>query len=594
MISKKKIGKLVIKILWWLGITVIGIIGGTITTYHMVYSQKIYPKIFVGVVELSNLSIQEAENRLIKLIPKKPGIIELIFDDQSWSIDLKKLGLIYRPTATIQRAYILGRSEGLIKNLKTKWELWQKGKNLKIDFQINEEELEEKINLAISQVDEPPIVPTLELTKAGEIEIVPGKNGRLVEKENLRTILLANVGNLKFEKIEMPIKIVEVGISSEQLGKTQVRAGGLKDKKIKLKYEGFVKNLAGQELLDLMDFDGGWNEKKIASFSMTLAKSINRPTQNAVFQFSGGRVIEFKPALQGLKLDEAKATKSIKETLIRLEEDASPMGEILDEEAIKEPVVELTAEISEPKIKTEAVNDLGIKELLGKGESTFHGSIASREHNIALTAGKLNGILIAPGKTFSFNKALGDVSAATGFQQAYIIKEGRTVLGDGGGVCQASTTMFRAALNSGLLIIERHPHAYRVSYYEQNSPPGIDATVYEPSPDLKFKNDTPAHILIQTKVNTGSNYLAIEIYGTSDGRKATISNTRLWDQTAPPADLYVDDPTLAAGTIKQIDWKTWGAKAAFDWKVVRNGEVLQRRTFYSNYRPWQSVFLRGI
>jgi vancomycin resistance protein YoaR len=110
---------------------------------------------------------------------------------------------------------------------------------------------------------------------------------------------------------------------------------------------------------------------------------------------------------------------------------------------------------------------------------------------------------------------------------------------------------------------------------------------------LKFKNDTPAHILIQTYVNTGTNYMKVEIYGTSDGRRATISNARIWGQTAPPEPLYQDDPTLPAGTIEQIDWAAWGAKTAFDWKVVRSGEMLQERTFYSNFRPWQAVYLRG-
>ena len=215
------------------------------------------------------------------------------------------------------------------------------------------------------------------------------------------------------------------------------------------------------------------------------------------------------------------------------------------------------------------------------------------EHNVALTAAKLNGILLAPGETFSFNQTIGDVSAETGFQQAYIIKEGRTVLGDGGGVCQDSTTMFRAALDAGLEIVQRNAHAYRVSYYEQNSPAGIDATVYSPSPDFKFKNDTPAHILIQTTVNTGANYLKIEVYGTSDGRVSTISNARLWDQVPPPPALYQDDPSLPNGQVKQIDWEAWGAKAAFDWKVVRGSETLHEKTFYSNYRPWQAVYLRG-
>ena len=111
--------------------------------------------------------------------------------------------------------------------------------------------------------------------------------------------------------------------------------------------------------------------------------------------------------------------------------------------------------------------------------------------------------------------------------------------------------------------------------------------------DLKIKNDTPAYILIQTRVDTNLNSLTFELYGTSDERKAEISKPRVWSETPPPPDLYQDDPTLPAGQVKQVDWKAWGAKVSFDYKVTRNNETLIEKTFYSNFQPWQSVFLKG-
>jgi vancomycin resistance protein YoaR len=248
-----------------------------------------------------------------------------------------------------------------------------------------------------------------------------------------------------------------------------------------------------------------------------------------------------------------------------------------------------------PTVTTDKANTFGVKELISSGYSEFAGSATGRIHNIALAAGRLNGVLIKPGETFSFNEAVGDISAATGYQSAYIIKDGRTVLGDGGGVCQVSTTLFRAALNAGLPIIERHAHAYRVHYYEEAGfKPGLDATVYGPTYDLKFKNDTPASILIQTKTDVTNLSLTFDLYGTSDGRKAQISNQKLWGVTQPPPDLYQDDPTLARGVVKQVDFAAWGANASFDYLVTRNGQTLQKDTFVSNFRPWQAVYLRGI
>ena len=247
-----------------------------------------------------------------------------------------------------------------------------------------------------------------------------------------------------------------------------------------------------------------------------------------------------------------------------------------------------------PNITSTEGENLGINSLLGSGYSIYKGSIAGRIHNLTLAAGILHGKLVLPGGTFSFNKEVGDISASTGYKPAYVIKSGRTILDDGGGVCQVSTTLFRAVLNAGLPISERSPHSYRVSYYELGGfKPGVDATVFAPSTDFKFINDTSSYILIQTKIIPSEYRLEFELYGTSDGRKSEVYNFKLWDQKPPPPPLYQDDLTLPLGTEKQVDWPAWGAKSSFDYKVTRNGEILFEKTYYSNYQPWQAVYLRG-
>ena len=562
---------------------IVSLTGAMIFSYHLAYTQKIFPKIKTGKAELSNLTINQAEGQLNRQIPLDPIVIELSYNNQTWPIDFNELSLAYDVPATAQKAYLKGRGGELIQDIVLKWSLWWKGEEIAMEFSYDKEAFVKVIEEIVGQIEEPVILPRLEIKEGGEIELIEGKNGRLVKKDKLSKLILSNIGRFDYTLIEITTVVAEVQITAEEFKITQERAEKIKDKQINLQYSGKRKSLKGQELIDLIDFHGNFSEEKIASLAGVLAQGVNRLPQNASFNFDGTRVVEFKPSLQGLKLDEESAVILIKTELEALEK---------TEEKTKN--IELKVVVTEPKIKTGEVNDLGIKERLGIGESTFNGSIPSREHNVALTAAKLNGILLAPGEVFSFNQRLGDVSAATGYRQAYIIKGGRTILGDGGGVCQVSTTMFRVALDAGLPIVERRAHAYRVAYYEQNAAAGIDATVYEPSPDFKFKNDTPGHILIQTMVNTGTNYMKIEIYGTSDGRVATISNARIWGQTAPPAPLYQDDPTLPTGTVKQVDWAAWGAKTAFDWKVVRGGEILQQKTFYSNFQPWQAVYLRGI
>lgn len=321
-------------------------------------------------------------------------------------------------------------------------------------------------------------------------------------------------------------------------------------------------------------------------FQNTLSPIIREASIEAVdalFQFQNGKALAFRPSKDGQEVDMDTLKRRI----------ASKVPLIVHLGKPEKIVFAVPIRIIKPKVTTDQANTFGIKELISTGTSLFQHSIPNRIYNITLAATRLNGILVAPGETFSFGKALGDISAFTGYKQAYIIQNGKTVLGDGGGVCQVSTTFFRALLNAGLPIVERHAHDYRVGYYEQDSPPGFDATVYVPSIDLSFKNDTPNHILIQTEIDPAVQRLTFYLYGTKDSRQVTISKPVITNRTPAPAPLYQDDPSLAKGTTKQADFAAEGAIVVFTRQVVMNGKTIINDKFVSNYRPWQAVYLKG-
>ncbi len=312
-----------------------------------------------------------------------------------------------------------------------------------------------------------------------------------------------------------------------------------------------------------------------------LEDSYNRPAKNALFKFENNRVVEFQKEEPGNRLLTAQYLNDIHDSIDLLKYNQKNYTVSVKEELIK------------PEITLAESNEHGIEELIGEGVSNYTHSIPGRIHNVILGASKFNGVLIPKNKIISFNETIGDISARTGYQPAYIIKEGKTVLGDGGGVCQISTTLFRAALNSGLPILERHAHAYRVSYYENDSKPGLDATVFAPGVDLKIKNDTDASILIQTIVDEEKMLLYFKLYGKKDNRVVELSTPTLYDVAAPPAPLYQDDQTLKKGVVKQVDFPAWGGKASFNYKVTKNYEVTFEKQFFSSYKPWQAVFLVG-
>lgn len=327
-----------------------------------------------------------------------------------------------------------------------------------------------------------------------------------------------------------------------------------------------------------------YDEKKMAALLDNIGKTVEIPVQEGLFEFQNGKVVNFQGSKDGLKFNQDKA----KEQILSVFLNQNPQEQTGN-------VYPLPLETILPKSSQGKAEDFGIKELIGTGDSYFQDSIPSRVHNITLASNNLHGILIAPGETFSFGQKVGDISLKTGYVQAYIIKEGKTVLGDGGGACQVSTTLFRAVLNAGLPIVERQSHQYRVGFYEQGGyPPGLDATVYPPSPDFKFKNDTSAYILIQTKIDNDLKKLTFEFYGTSDGRKVELAKPVIHSRTPPPPTVYIDDPTLPMGVEKRVDSAHWGAKVSVNWKVYKaDGELKEDRTFWSNYIPWAAVYMRG-
>jgi len=324
-----------------------------------------------------------------------------------------------------------------------------------------------------------------------------------------------------------------------------------------------------------------YQDQPIKEFFENFKSQYDKPAKNALFKFENNRVVNFRKEENGREILIDSIIADFENNLNSLKKEP------------KNKIIKIYPVTLKPEITLSSINNFGIEELIAEGKSDFTHSIASRIHNLTLAASKFNGVLIPPGKVFSFNETVGEISALTGYQPAYIIKEGKTVLGDGGGVCQVSTTLFRAALNAGLEIIERHPHAYRVSYYENDMKPGFDATVFSPSADLKIKNNTPSYILIETEIDENKNLLYFKLYGKKDNRRIEISQPTIWDVTPPLEPKYQEDPTLKRGVVKQVDFPAWGTKSSFTYKVYLNDKLIIDEKFFSSYRPWQAVFLVG-
>ena len=557
----------------------------TMTAYSAAYNGKIVPGVRVTGIEVGNLTGEQAAKILeARLEENNERSLIIRHGERVWRLSDDDLGVEVSIPLTINQAWMVARSGNIWERFGEVQRSFFEGIDLPLHVSIDENVWTEVVASISAEIEVTEIKPSLRIeTVNGDKEIVyePGKVGLDVDEAGLKRMMLEHWQWQDNREINLPVRQLRTEVSEEDVDRAKAKAENLIDSKLVVKLEDNEWILGEDELVGMIAIGNSEpDSERVKELVAIYAEGVNREPQNAVFVFENGKVVEFAPGRDGIRVNEDELTARLVDALDSFD-------------GKEKVVIEAPVDKISPAISTAEVNDMGIKELIGKGKSTYFHSIINRVHNISLAARRIGGTLVAPGEVFSFNKTLGEVSQSTGYKPAYVISSGRTVLGDGGGVCQVSTTLFRAVLDAGLPIIERRAHSYRVSYYEQDSKPGIDATVYDPSVDFKFKNDTPGYILIQAMVNEAERTLVFELYGTNDGREVMVSEPKVWGLSAPPPPLYQDDPALPVGVVKQVDWAAWGAKTSFEYKVMRNGEVLQDGVFYSNYRPWQAVYLRG-
>ena len=227
---------------------------------------------------------------------------------------------------------------------------------------------------------------------------------------------------------------------------------------------------------------------------------------------------------------------------------------------------------TEPKVKIQDITKDIYKDKLGSYTSSYSNSDANRASNVSLGAKMLNGTIVMPGETFSFNKVMGDCGLSSrGFKKAAVFKGGKVVQEIGGGICQISSTLYISVLYANLGIVSRSNHALPVGYV----PVGLDATVYYPYLDFKFKNtrDYPIKIVATT---TTSRKLTISIYGTKEDKEYDVELTSWVTANVPSKVEKQDDPTLEKGKTKIIQAGAPGKKSVAYKTVKYNGKVISK------------------
>jgi len=587
-----------------IGAALVALILGAYLVSAKVYDNKIYPGVMVDSLNLGGLPLAEAtkivkdqsDNLASQELPfiYKNRIVRIASTKSSFDIDLSAFMWDFDSEATVKNAYQVGRAENFWVNIWSQMKLRFNSKKINFVYRLNEDGVKEELKSKFGDLEIPVKNAELEMASSSFIfNVKEAANGETIDYDRAINELKNNLVGGEIKPITLTSKIDLPAILRGDVGNFQVEADNLLTlAPLILEYRAsssdkliFKFEVNKAKLATLLGLARNGGVKVVLSSELVqkfleaeIVPKVDKAPTKARFEIKDGKVDNFQVSSDGLKLNIDESIKNIKNHL--------------DNRATSSVILVVDV-IADDKIAESDVDNLGIKEIVGTGHSNFAGSPKNRRYNIAVGAAALNGLLIKPGEEFSLVKTLGAVDASTGYLPELVIKENKTIPEYGGGLCQVGTTVFRAALNSGLPITARRNHSYRVAYYE---PAGMDAAVYIPNPDVRFINDTANYILIQSRIEGDDFYF--DFWGVKDNREITVTKPVVYNIVKPAPTKIVETLDLAPGKKKCTERAHNGADAYFDYSVVYNpgsvDEKKEERRFSSHYVPWQEVCLLGV
>ena len=551
-------------------------------------ADRIIPGVYVWDVDVGGLDRDQAMERLSASLrypdDRHPT---LRYGEQVWPVDPADLGIQLDAAATVDAALAVGHSGELLDQFKEQLSVLVQSKLVAPVFTFDQGAGTMFISQIAQEVNQPLRNASLSLGDDLSVAVTPGRGGREVDGEATRQALIARIEEMGGGAVDLVVRETEPFLTD--LGAVQAQVQRILSGPVMLTAPGSEPwivepaTLAGWLILRPTTGDDGTATLSVtldpgqaSALAQEISAQVERAPTDAQFRFDDamGRLVPLVESAPGQTLD-ITGTVSLIETAANSEQ-----------RTVALPLIPVP-----PSVSSEDGQQLGIVELIGEGTTSFAGSSASRVQNIVVGASQFDGVLVAPGETFSFNQNLGEVTAEKGYEESIIIWGNTTRADVGGGLCQVSSTAFRAAFWAGLPVAERWAHAFRVSYYEP--PKGLDATIYSPSVDLKWVNDTGHHVLIQTYVDRVNGTLTFRYYGTNPGRTVEMDGPHESNHVEHGPPVHREDPTRPEGETKQIEWAKDGLDVTV-YRIIKEGGVeVQRDTFFSRYQPWQAVYLVG-
>lgn len=514
--------------------------------------------------------------------------ITVAYNKQNWKVKPADLGIRYGVNRMVADAYHIGRESNVFKATGMRFKSYFKRQPVLLRADQNTKKAAAAYAPITKVTDKTPVNAAVTLKDDGsDFTVTEGSDGMALQQQTLTDLIVA-AGISGQNTVPAPVKIAKRDITSQEAGIAATAAQNAAKTPITATYEDknwqldsdLLRKLFVFKLSNGLDKDDARlklpNQKSASGVVLVpvvatdaiaanviplLGATVGTAPVPATFSASNGSVTVI-PSKNGLGADPAKMAHDLVKQMQSEKSDKS--------------VTVVTHEVA-PAFTTEKANALGIKDRISTYTTTFSSGNAARVTNITLMTKALDGAIVMPGATFSLNGTVGEANAAKGYQEAGAIVDGQPTSQVGGGICQVNTTLFNAALLSGVKITERVNHSLYISSY----PLGRDATVSWPGPDFKFVNTLDHAILIATSSTRSS--VTISFYGVDPGYKVDLSSATWVSQTPAPVQR-VNDPTLPAGTEVVKQNGDVGGKVTFVQTVTKNGEQVFQKTFTSVYK----------
>jgi vancomycin resistance protein YoaR len=554
------------------------------------YAERVYPNVSVQGVDVAGKTRAEMQHAVeASFAPFLQSPVTLRSDDARWQPSLADLGVTVDWDRSFQQAFAVGHSGSRAGDLLQIARMAQQPTNVPLYMVVDGTKLDAYLQQVASEVDQTPQEASVTVER-GVVEMTPSANGRIVLLSETANMIVDGLQQLQPQEVAIQTREVQPQITTERAAEVKRDVETMVGAPLELVAADKSFTLSPETLAEFVkvervERDGNvtlnaqLDARKLETFLHDITAEVGQPPVEPRVNWNNGQLEIFEAGKPGYGVDIEQATKTVDAAVRTASRRIElPMGEV------------------QPQARPETLASMGITELIAEGKSKFAGSAAYRVKNIKAGVKLLHGMLIAPGAEFSFNDTVGDLTPEKGFTQGYAIVGNRSQLEYGGGICQDSTTLYRAAFYAGLPIVDRSSHSYRISWYEQGETIGMDAAIFTGSgPDLRFANDTGNWLLLQGTVNEKDSSVTFAFYGTKvPGRTVERSEPVITNQRAAPAQpVYIDDPEIPVGVFKQTDKARGGMDVVVTRTIKDNGQVVRQEDFVTQFRPWPNIYLKN-